>query len=118
MVPVHPGDDAGVRDSDRVRVGDRDRSLAGSRLLDPGDAGHLAVAVLRVEPGGHRVARIRLAAGMDGRDSGPYAVFPDQGLVADLDARDIGDRVVRAGSAAKTETQSAGARLARRGAEV
>ncbi len=52
---VHPGDDAGVGDADGVGVGDRDRALAGAGLFDPGDAGHLAVAVqgvvARLPPG-------------------------------------------------------------------
>src|SRR5215471_11666823 len=112
MVPVHPGDDAGVRDPDRVGVGDHDRALEGPRLFDPGDPGHLPVAVLRVEAGRHRIAGVSLAAGVDRRDTGPYAVALDQRAVADFEAGNVGDGVPGAWPAAEAETESAGAWLA------
>ena len=118
VIPVHPADDAGVRDPDRVGVGDRDRALEGAGLLDPGDAGHFAVAVLRVEPGSHRVAGVVFASGVDRRDACPYFVALDQGLVADLDTRDVGDRVPWACGAAERQAQRASARLARGGGPV
>ena len=118
VIPVHPADDAGVRDPDRVRVGDRDRALEGAGLLDPGDAGHFAVAVLRVEPGSHRVAGVVFASGVDRGDACPYFVALDQRLVADLDTWDVGDRVPRAWGAAEGQAQRASARLARGGGQV
>ena len=118
VVGVHPGDDAGVRDADRVRVGDRDRALAGAGLFDPRDAGHLAVAVERVIAGRHRVARVGLAARVDGGDSGPDVVALDQGAVADFDPGDVGDGVVGSGSAAELQADPAGAGLAGGGGQM
>ena len=118
VIPVHPADDAGVRDPDRVGVGDRYRALEGAGLLDPGDAGHFAVAVLRVEPGGYRIAGVVLAAGVDRRDACPHFAALDQRLVADLDTWDVGDRVPWAWGAAERQAQRAGARLARGGGQV
>src|SRR5215475_172542 len=118
VVLLHPGDDAGVRDSDRVGVGDRYRALAGPRLFDPGDPGHFPVAVLRVEAGRHRIAGVTLAAGVDRRDTGPHAVALDQRAVADFEAGDVGDGVPSAWPAAEPETEGAGAWLADGGGEV
>src|SRR5215469_3191668 len=101
-----------MRDADRVGVGDGDRALAGTGFLDPGDAGHLAVAVLVVVAGRHRVARVVLAARVDGGDAGPHVVALDQGPVADLDAGHVGDGVVRAGYAAVLQADGAGPGLA------
>ena len=118
VIPVHPADDAGVRDPDRVRVGDRHRAFEGAGLLDPGDAGHFAVAVLRVEPGSNRVAGVVFASGVDRRDACPYFVALDQRLVADLDTWDVGDRVPWAWDTAERQAQRASARLARGGGPV
>ena len=107
VIPVHPADDAGVGDPDRVRVGDRYRALEGAGLLDPGDAGHFAVAVLRVEPGSYWVAGVVFAAGVDRRDACPHFVALDQRLVADLNTWDVGDRVPRAWGAAEGQAQRA-----------
>src|SRR5205814_1429202 len=65
-----PGDDPGVRDADRVGVGDGHRAVERAGLVDPGDPGHLAVAVLGVEAGGYRVAGTFRAARVDGGDAG------------------------------------------------
>src|SRR5262249_52955600 len=118
MVLVHPGDDASVRDPDRVGVGDRDRALEGPRLFDPGDPGHLSVAVLRVEAGRHRIGGVSLAAGVDRRDSRPHAIALNQRAVADFEAGDVGDGVPGAWPAAEAETEGAGAGLAGGGGEV
>src|SRR5205807_9287071 len=112
MVLVRPGDHAGVRDADRVRVGDRHRPLAGAGLFDPGHASELAVAVQAEAAGRHRVARVGLAPRVDGGDPGPDVLALDEGPVAHLDAGHVGDRVVRAGDATVLQSDRTGARLA------
>src|SRR4029079_11350094 len=81
-----PPDDRRVRDPDRVGVRDRDRAGHGSRLLDPGHPGHLAVAVLGMNTGGTRIAGVHLTARVDRGDAGPDVVPFDQRGVPDLDA--------------------------------
>src|SRR6185437_15831685 len=115
---VHPGDDPGVRDTDGVGVGDGDRALHGARLLDPGNAGHLPVAVQAEEAGRQRVARVALAPRVDGRDAGADVVVLDEGLVADFDPGDVGNGVVRAGGAAVLQADGTSARFAGRSGEM
>jgi hypothetical protein len=113
-----PGDDAGVGDADGVRVRDGDRACERAGFGDPGDAGHLAVAVLGVEACGYRVAGAGAAAGVDGGDAGADTGALDQRDVADLDAGHVGDRVPAAGAAGERDSQGAGAGLACRGRAV
>ena len=113
-----PGDDPGVRDPDRVRVGDHDRAGGGPRLLDPGDAGHLAVAVLRVEPSRVGVAGLGSPARVDRRHAGADALARDQRRETDLHAGDVGDRVPRSRLAGERDPQHSSARLARRRREM
>src|SRR6185295_20185929 len=49
---LDPADDAGVAGADRVRIRQHDRQIERTCLIDPGGAGHLAVAVERVPAGG------------------------------------------------------------------
>ena len=95
-----PLDDRVAHDADAVRVGDENRGAQEARFLDPGRAGHLAVAVEGVPPREHTVAE-RAALRQDGGDAGAHrslaahqrALAGDERRVADLDAGDIGDRV-------------------------
>ncbi len=66
-----------AHDADAVRIGDHHGPVEKARLLDPGGAGHLAIAVLR-EPGGEdRIGdRVRTAR-QDGRDAGAHGPAPD-----------------------------------------
>ena len=99
-----PGDRRVAHDADAVRVGQEDRPFEEARLLDPGRARHLAVAVLREPAGEDGVVVGALAARQHDRHARAHrtlsdlelAVARDQRGVPDLDARDVGDRVVRA----------------------
>src|SRR5262249_44023434 len=88
-----PRDDPGMDHADRVRVGDTDRPAERSRLLDPRQAGHLAVAILGVEARRHRITGPGGTARMDRRDAGAHRVAANQRLVAHLDAGYVRDRV-------------------------
>ena len=117
-----PGDDGVADHADAVRVGDHHRAVEEAGVVDPGGAGHFAVAV-EGEPGGEDGVVGSLAAGMNGGDAGAdgafadyeFAVAGDQRGVADLDAFDVGDGVVGAGSAVEGDAEIAGARLLRVG---
>src|ERR1051325_9109685 len=88
-------------------VRDRDRPRAKARFLEPGGAGHLAIAIER-EPGAHHRVRIVLAAWMDDGDTGThraladdeYTVARDERRVPDLHSRHIGDGIEHAGGTA------------------
>src|SRR5690606_24936501 len=107
-----------AHDADAVRVGDRDRTLEKTALLDPRRAGHLAVAVQREPPGEDRIG-IRLSARVDDGDAGAdgapshheLAFARDERRVADLDARDIGDGIAGARRAVERDAEVAGTRL-------
>src|ERR1035438_922902 len=114
MVPQRPVDDPGVRDADRVRVGDRDGPGERPRLGDPGDPGHLAVAVLAVEAGRYRVGGAGPAVGMDAGDAGPHPGALDQRDVPALDSGHVGDGVPGPGAARERDLQPAGPRAGRR----
>jgi hypothetical protein len=87
-----------------MRVGDQHRTPQKPGLLDPGRAGHLAVAV-QGEPARHHRIAGGAAARQDRRDPGAHRSLPhDQGAVpsderhlSHQNARDVGDRVERAG---------------------
>src|ERR1017187_3624356 len=84
------------------------------RLGDPGDPGHLAVAVLAVEAGRYRVGGAGPAAGMDAGDAGPHPVALDQRDVPDLYSGHVGDGVPGPGAARERDLQPAGPRPAGR----
>ena len=71
-----PGDDGVADYADAVRVGDHHGSVEEAGVVDPGGAGHFAVAV-EGEPGGENGVVTGLAAGMDGGDSGADGAFAD-----------------------------------------
>ncbi len=101
-----------------MRVGDHHRPVEKARILEPGGAGHLAIAVER-EPSGEDGIVVCFAAGKNGGDSGAHRAFADYELalardergVSDFNAFDVGDGVVRAGSAVEGNSQTARARL-------
>ena len=115
-----PLNDRVAHDADAVRVGDRDRPLEQAALLDPGRAGHLAVAVQR-EPGGEHGIVVGPAARMDDRDAGAnrtladdeLAAAGDQRRVSDLHPGDVGDRVERPCGAADRQLEITLSRLLR-----
>ena len=87
-------------------------------FLDPGRAGHLAVAVLREPAGEHRIVR-RLAARKDHGHAGPHRTLAhleraltanDRGH-ADLDAAHVGDGVERTRRAVERDAEVARARF-------
>ena len=83
-----------------VRVGQHDRPLELARFVDPGRAGHLAVAVEGEPAGEDRAVGAGLAARQDRGDPGAHLVAVgqvlDQGDLANGDASDVGDRIERA----------------------
>ena len=89
-------------------------SFEETALLQPGRAGHFAVAVER-EPGAEHRIRVGLAARVHDRDTGAYRAFADyerttagdQRGVTDLYARHIGDGIERTRSAANGQAQLA-----------
>ena len=93
-------------------------SVEEAGIVNPGGAGHFAVAV-EGEPGGENGVVAGLAAGMNGGDAGAHRAFADyefaftgdQRGVADLDAFYVGDGVVGAGSAVEGNSEIAGAGL-------
>ena len=110
-----PADDRVAHHAHAVRVGDHDRALEKSRLLDPRGARHLAVAVLR-EPAGKRRLRHRVSAarqhGGDARADGSFAnderaLTLDDRRVTDGDAGHVGDGIERAGRAGERHAQIA-----------
>jgi hypothetical protein len=113
-----PGDDGVADDADAVRVGDHDGAVEEAGIVDPGGAGHFAVAV-EGEPGGEDGVVAGLAAGMNGGDAGAdraladyeLAAAGDEGGVADLDSFDICNGVVGAGGAVEGDAEIAGAGL-------
>src|SRR5207249_3377846 len=108
-VTLHrPGDDGSVRHADRMCVGDAEWPRQRTRLRDPGDTGHLSVAVLAMEPGGARVPGVLPATRMDRGDPGPDRIPLDQGGVADLDPRNVGDGVPRSRDPAERDSESPG----------
>ena len=105
--------------ADAVGVGDHHRPFEEARLLDPGRAGHLAVAVQR-EPARRTTGSAieSLAARQDRGDAGAHraladlqlALARDERRVADLDAGDVGDGVGGAGRAVERDAEIAGPR--------
>jgi hypothetical protein len=90
---------------DTVRVGDRDRRREQSRLADPFESGHLAVAVEPVAAREDRLAHVVGSSRDDDRDAGPdrppaddeRSLAGDEGGVPDAHARHVGDGIARAG---------------------
>src|SRR5262249_28447407 len=72
-----PLDGAVADGADAGGVGQHDRAFEEAGLLDPGGAGHLAVAVEREPAGEDRVAAILFAARQYSRDAGPHRPFTD-----------------------------------------
>jgi hypothetical protein len=111
-----PGDDGIANDADAVGVGDHDGSVEESGVVNPGGAGHLAVAV-EGEPGGEDGVVGSFSARMDGSDAGADRAFADHELaaardergVADFDSFNVGDGVVGPGSAVEGDAEAAGA---------
>ena len=81
IVPVDPADDAGVAGADRVRIRQHDRKIERSGLVDPGGAGHLAVAVERVPARGARPADPFAAARQNRGDAGTHRQSPPINVV-------------------------------------
>ena len=96
-------------------VGDRDRPLEKARLLDPGGAGHLPVAVQREPAGKDRVCQV-LGSWQEDRDAGSdrtltdseLALTPNQCGVADMDTGHVSDRVEGAGCAVEWHAEIPG----------
>ena len=110
-----PGDDRIARDADAVRVCDNDRSFEKPALLHPGRAGHLAISVQAEVAGVNRIVQRLMAARHDRGHAGAHRAFADfefslaadQGGVADLHARDIGDRIELSGCAVESNAEIA-----------
>ena len=101
-----PGDHSISHYAHAVCVRDHDGAVEKSRIVHPCCSSHLAIPVQR-EPGSkHRVIG-SFATGMNGRDAGAYgplanyqfALTRNQSGVPDLDALDVGNRIVLAGCA-------------------
>ena len=113
-----PGDDRVADHADAVRVGDHHGAVEKAGVVDPGGAGHFAVAV-EGEPGGENGVVTGFAAGMDCGDSGAdgafanyeFALAGDERGVADFDSFNVCDGVVGAGSAVEGDAEIAGAGL-------
>src|ERR1700737_3471503 len=98
-------------------IADHDRPVEKSGVVNPGGAGHFAVAVER-EPGGEDGVSGGFAARENGGDSGARRAFADYKFslageergVADLDSFDVSDGIVGAGSAVERDAEVAGAR--------
>src|SRR5690348_9579409 len=109
-------------DAHRMRVRDCNRALEEPRFLEPGGASHLTVAV-EGEPGAHHWIGIVLAARVNDRDTRPHgtlayyerAAAGNECRVADLDSRDVCNRVESASSAADLSGDSQIARSGLRG---
>ena len=90
------GDECVADHAHAVGVGDRHGGVQQADLLEPGQAGHLAVAVEpvvgRIDGIAPHVAVVR----HHDRDAGAHVVALDHGAVADPDAGHVGDRVVLA----------------------
>ena len=99
--PSHLGDlDLDQRvadDADAVGVGDADGGVQEADLLDPGQAGHLAVAVEAVVRRVDRVAPHVALVGDHDRHARADVVALDDRRVPDPHAGHVGDRVVLAG---------------------
>ena len=113
-----PGDDGIAHNADAMRVGDHDRAIEQAGIFKPRGAGHFSIAVER-EPGAKdRVGR-GFSAGQNRGDAGANGAFADfefavagnERGVADLDAFDVRNRVIRAGRAVEGNAQIAGAGL-------
>jgi hypothetical protein len=89
-----PLDDRVPHHTHAVGVGDDDRVEQQAVVVDPGRAGHLAVAV-QVEPAGEHRREVAGAARKHRGDPGPDVAPPDQGGVADRHAGDVGNGVER-----------------------
>ncbi len=113
-----PGDDSVANDAHAVRVGDHDRAVEESGVVDPGRAGHFAVAV-ESEPGGEDSVVAGFAARMNRGDAGAnwaladleFAFAGDERGVADFDSFHVGDGIVGAGGAVERNAEIAGAWL-------
>ena len=101
-----------------MRVGDENRGAEKAGFLDPGGAGHLAVAVERVPTCEHTVAE-RAALRQDRGDAGTHwslaahqrALAGDEGRVANLDAGDIRNRVEGSWGAVERDAEITRARF-------
>ncbi len=88
-----PADHGITHDADAVRIGDHDRSVQQAGFLDPGGAGHFAVAILREPAGEDGVGRITLASRQHRGDARSHHRFlaarrsGDDRAVAHLDTR-------------------------------
>ena len=76
VIAERPGDDGVAHHADAVGVGDARRALEKAGFLDPGGAGHLAIAV-EAEPSGVDGIGILLSAGQDDRDAGTDRTLAD-----------------------------------------
>src|SRR6267378_8517552 len=108
-----------ANDADAVGIGDHHGALEKAGFLDPGGAGHLAVAILR-EPAGedgihHGIFTSRKYGGDASADGAfaddEFAFAGDERGVADEDARDVGDGVEGAWRAVEGNAEIAGTRF-------
>ena len=114
-----PGDDGVAHHAHAVGVGDHDGGREEARLLEPGGAGHFAVAV-EGEPSAEDGVGVGPSPGEDGGHPRPHralahhqlALALDDRAVPDLDALDVGDGVLGAGSAVEGYAEVAGPGLA------
>ena len=104
-------------DADTVRIGQHDRAFKLAGFVDPGSAGHFAIAVQGKPAGEDRCIRTVLAARQDRGHPGAHLVrvreILDQGHLANRDPGNIGERVERSGCALKRNAEIARARFGR-----
>src|SRR6266849_4580015 len=105
-----PSDDSIAHHADTMSIGDHDRPVDKSRLLDPGGPGHLAVTVLR-EPAREDCIVVAFTARQNRCYSSAHAVAGDQRAISYLDASHIGDGVPRPWRSIKRHAQIPRTRL-------
>jgi hypothetical protein len=113
-----PGDHGVAHHADAVRVGQEHRPLQLPRLLDPGGAGHLAVAVQCEPSAEYRRAQAIAAARQDRGDARAHLVparqVLDQRGVANRHAGDVRDRIERSRLAVERHAEVPRAQVGRK----
>jgi hypothetical protein len=110
-------DDRVAHHANAVRIGDHHRTFKETGFLDPGGAGHFAVAVERPPAGKNGIAHGILPTRENGGDAGAHGAFADLKLafagnkrgVPDGNSGNVSYGVERARSAVKRGTEVAGA---------
>ena len=107
FVLLLPGDNGIAHHAHAVRVGQANWPLQKTAFFQPGCPGQLAVAVHGKPAAKYRVM-VLLPARVQDSHAGADGVTLDQGGVADLDARQVGDGIQRAGCPFQWDAQFAG----------